>query len=432
MTVAAATLALVSVELDEELQRRFVQELGWFYSGSAEGARQFLATVAGSMVTVAGVVFSVTVVALSLASSQFGPRLLRNFMRDTGNQVVLGTFIATFVYCLLVLRTVRGQDGASFVPHISVTIAVLLALASLGVLIYFIHHAAVSMQAPHIIANVSVELRASIDSLFPENLGDEAETEPEQEQAECPDGFEHDARPVTAAADGYVQLVNDERLMTLAVENDLVLSIVHRPGHFIVPGDSLVLVWPNRGDEEELTAAVRSAFVLGPQQTPTQDVEFAVNQLVEVAVRALSPGINDPFTAMTCVDRLGAALCRLAGRKIPSPNRRDKEGRVRVIAYPFTFANVADTALRQIRQYGRESTAVLVRMLETIAVVIPHVRNEEDLAVLCRHALLIEQAAEGLPQQADRDDVEDRYQEVLKQAAEQRAEWRKCRMSKPE
>lgn len=420
MTVLAASAALLAVWLDEVLQSRGLGELGWAYSGSAEGARQLLATVAGSMVTVAGVVFSVTVVALSLTSSQFGPRLLRNFMRDRGNQVVLGTFIATFVYCLLVLRTVRGQNGGEFVPNLAVSLAILFALASLGVLIYFIHHASASMQAPQVIANVSAELHASIDTLFPENLGGGSEEhEVSQDNGDLPDNFEREAQPVTATSDGYVQLIDDVRLMQLATEKDLLLCVVHRPGDFVVNGDHLAIVWSNH-QVEDLDEEVRKTFALGHQQTPTQDIECAVNQLVEVAVRALSPGINDPFTAMTCVDQLGAALCRLATRSIPSPYRRDDNGRVRVIAYPLTFAEVANIAFRQIRQYGRTSTAVLVRLLEVIAMVMAHTRREEDRAALLRQALLIKQSAEALPQEADRVDVTDRYDALLKSAATRR------------
>ncbi len=153
------------------MQYDWVDKLGWIYTRGPDGARAVLSTIAGSMITVAGVVFSVTIVALSLASNQFGPRLLRNFMRDRGNQIVLGTFVATYLYCLLVMRTVQGMDGSQFVPHLSVTVAILMAVASLGVLIYFIHHVAVSIQAPELIANVAHELHEAIDRLFPEELG---------------------------------------------------------------------------------------------------------------------------------------------------------------------------------------------------------------------------------------------------------------------
>ena len=176
MAIGAIVLAMATLALDGQLTRSSLRKMQWVYAGGAEGARTVLSAVAGSVITVAGVVFSITVAALTLASSQFGPRLLRNFMRDLGNQVVLGTFIATHLYCLLVLRTVRGSDGGGgeFVPHVSITTGLLLALTSLAVLIYFIHHVARSMQAPDVIAGVARELHSSIDHLFPQSLGEES------------------------------------------------------------------------------------------------------------------------------------------------------------------------------------------------------------------------------------------------------------------
>ena len=172
MAACAVALALASVSLDEAVTYEWIKAQGWAYTGGAEGASLVLSTIAGSMITITGVVFSMTLVALSLASSQLGPRLLRNFMRDRMNQVVLGTFVATFVYCLVVLRTIRRADEVLFVPHISVTFGVLLALVGLGVLIYFIHHVSVSIQADEVVARVGKELMAEIDRLFPEESGE--------------------------------------------------------------------------------------------------------------------------------------------------------------------------------------------------------------------------------------------------------------------
>jgi uncharacterized membrane protein len=415
MTALAAGLALGVVRLDESVREHWILELDWIYTGSAEGARQLLATVAGSMVTVAGVVFSVTVVALSLASNQFGPRLLRNFMRDRGNQLVLGTFIATFVYCLLVLRTVRGENGGEFVPHIAVSGAVFLALASVGVLIYFIHHASVSVQAPVIIANVGRELNAAIDELFPEELGENLDGNDARDyDADIPADFDAKARAITAKRDGYIQLINNERLLEVAEKNDLLIRIAHRPGHFVVRGELLARASPiHRADGKGAVESIRDTFVIGSQQTQMQDAEFVINQLVEVAVRALSPGVNDPFTAATCVDFLVAALCRLAERKIPSPYRLDSNGRLRVVAYSSTFASVADTAFRQIRQHGGDSVAVIIRMMDGLGMVVKHARRRDDRAALLRHARLLKQCIDAWPEQADRDDAIRHYQRIL-------------------
>ena len=423
MTVVTVAVSFATITFDGVIKEKLVERTGWIWAGGPEGAREILSTIAGSMITVAGVVFSITVVVLALASSQFGPRLLRNFMRDRGNQIVLGTFISTFTYCLLVLRTIRGQDGGDeFVPHLSVTLGIVLALASLGVLIYFIHHVSMSIQAPIIIARVAEELERGMDRLFPETLGKSPEQKTKLTNGnEIPPESDRDGGRVPSCATGYLQTIDTEGLMELATEKDLLIRINFRPGEFIVKGSDLVLTWPRQIIDESLTDQINAVFIFGAERTEAQDIGFSVHQLVEIAVRALSPGINDPFTAMTCVDRLGAALCRLAQRKIPSPYRYDDEGKLRVIAKGTAFADIADTTFNPIRQYGRSSALVTLRLLKTVGVVAGHVRREEDRQALVRHTLMIERASrEALVEQAERDALEERYWTVLKVLGEDR------------
>jgi uncharacterized membrane protein len=402
-------LAFASLALDEVKSAEWAK--GWIYSGSPEGASTILGTIAGSMITTVGVIFSITLVALTLASNQFGPRLLRNFRRDTTTQIVMGFFISTFLYSLLVLRAIRRENAGDFVPHVSVSLAVLLALASLGMLIYFIHHIAVSIQANEVIGRVWAELTRNIDRVFPDKIG---EADPHSgPEARLPESFDREAVPVAAHSDGYLQLIDPEGLLRLAVQEDALLQVEQRPGRYIVAGVPLVRVWPPARVTKRFEARVRQAFVLGRSRTPLQDVEFSVNQLVEVAVRALSPSINDPFTANTCVDRLGSALCRLALREIPSPYRRDSEGKLRVVAPPFTFAGMADAAWNQIRQAARTNASVTIRLLESIANVAEVARRPEDRATLRRHAEMIARGAhEGLPEDEDRRAVRERYRRV--------------------
>jgi uncharacterized membrane protein len=307
---------------------------------------------------------------------------------------------------LLVVRTVRGSDGAEFVPHVAVSVAILLALTSLGVLIYFIHHAATSMQASHVIAAVGVELEQTIDRLFPETLGMGAD-ERDAEEAGLVLGA-RDVAPVAAERTGYVQAIDDDRVMALAAERDVVVHLLRRPGHFIAPHLALACVRPAARCDDELAAALRATIVVGSQRTLAQDVEFAIDQLVEVAVRALSPGVNDPFTAIQCVERLGAALARLAERRIPSPYRRDAAGRVRVIAYPFGFPELLDAAFNQIRQHARTDVAVSIAMLDALASVGRVVRRPADRTALLAHADMIGSAG-AVPEPRDRADVRRRY-----------------------
>ena len=414
MASGAMVLAFATVALDTPVTDWLALNWGLAFTGGAEGASALLGAIASSMITIAGVVFSMTLVALSLASSQLGPRLLRNFMRDTMTQVVLGTFVATFLYCLLVLRTIRRAEETLFVPHLSVTLGVLLAVVSVGVLIYFIHHVSVSIQANEIVARVGKDLIERIDRLFPENIGRSARrisTDPAN--ADFLDRFDREARPIGSPGDGYLQFVDGAALMALAEKEDIVIRVEPRPGHYVVAKRPVALVWPGSRVTEQLTDRIHAAFALGNQRTSAQDIEFGVNELVEIAIRALSPGVNDPFTAMTCVDRLGSALCRLAQRDMPSPYRYDTQGQLRVIAHVFTFPDVTDAAFNQIRQYGRSSTAVTIRLLETIAEVAGYVHRSEDRIALLRHAeMIVRGAVGGLPEDEDRQEVERCFQAV--------------------
>jgi len=420
MAAGSVALAFASVALDERVTDWFTINWGLNFTGGAEGASSLLGAIAGSMITIAGVVFSMTLVALSLASSQLGPRLLRNFMRDTTTQVVLGTFVAAFLYCLLVLRTIRRADEVIFIPHLSVTLGVLLAVVSVGVLIYFIHHMSVSIQANEIVARVGTELIEGINRLFPEHIGRGAPRIPTgPPDTGFLDAFGREARPVGAAEDGYIQFIDGDALMALAMQEDVIIRLERGPGHYVVAGSPLALVWPETRITDQIADRVNSAFAMGNQRTSGQDIEFVVNQLVEIAVRALSPGVNDPFTAVTCVDHLGSALCRLLQRDMPSPFRHDSQDQLRVITPVVTFSALTDAAFNQIRQYGRSSAAVTIRLLETIAVVAGFAHRPEDRAALLRHAKMIARGSRGgLPEDEDRQEVEERYQSVNKMLSE--------------
>lgn len=311
------------------------------------GARALLSTVAGSLITVTGVVFSMTLVGLSLASQQFGPRLVGNFMRDRGNQLVLGAFVGTFLYCLMVLRTVRSADAQlgnqAFVPHLSVAVAMALTLLSLGVLIYFIHHAAESVQVSYVLARVGHGLTKQIQS-FPK--GDEPDDDGNRSGAGeadageegglpsprpgLPEDFGREAITVRAARAGYVQAIDLAGLVNLAREHDAVLRLHHPPGSFLMLDGPLADIYPpDAGDA--LSGRIDTFYVLGAVRTPQQDPYFLFDQLLEVALRALSPSMNDPFTAMTCIDRMAEALNLLARRRLPDPYTTDEDGVLRLV-----------------------------------------------------------------------------------------------------
>ncbi|MBW4449701.1 MAG: DUF2254 domain-containing protein [Spirirestis rafaelensis WJT71-NPBG6] len=411
MAVVATALAFTMLNLDRTGKAGI--DYWWIYTGGADGARSLLGAVAGSMISVSATAFSITIVALQLAASNFGPRLLRNFMQDTGNQVVLGTFISTFIYCLLVLRTIRGEgDGYNqFVPQLSITGGTILAIISMAVLIYFIHHASTIIQVSHIIENVSDDLDKGIDRLFPEKIG---RSIPEkQEVAEIPDNFDFVASPVRVTDSGYIQAIDNEELMKIARKHNLLLRVESRPGKFVVKDSDLVMVFPGELVNQKLTKQINDAFILGKERSEQQDIEFPINQLVEIALRALSPGINDPFTAIRCIERLSAGLSRLAQRYFPSPYRYDKDNKLRAIAFGITFEELVNSAFNPIRQYARSDTSVITSLLQAIATIATYTSNSKYQAVLRHHADIIWQdSREGLSQQ-DCKDIQKPYDSAI-------------------
>lgn len=373
MVLGAALLAGIALTIDSAIAGADMPP--WIYAGGADGARALLSTVAGSMVTVAGVGFSVTIVALVLASTQFGPRLLTVFMRDLTSQVTLGSFTSTFTYCVLVLRTVTGTaDQANpFVPQLAITIAIVMTLLSIAALVYFFHHVAVSIQAPKVVSAVARDLNHGIERLYPHRIGQPGpEPEPEAIPQPMTDAV------ITAEASGYVQVVDDERLLQLARDHDLVVRLMTRPGLFVVDGHPVIVARPASRISRPVAAALHDTIIVGDVRTAEDDIEFSIRQLVEVALRALSPAINDPFTAMAAIDWLGAALARLAREQFPSRYRYDADGRLRVVADVSTFGGVTHTIFSRIRHYGGSSPVVLNRLLESIVAFGPHVSDEAD------------------------------------------------------
>lgn len=412
--LAFSTLMLYVDLLNSQLD--FV-DLSWINLTGAAGALSILSTVASSMITVAGVIFSITIVALSLTSQQYGPRLLQNFLRNKGNQVVLGTVTATFLYCLLVLRTVNGSKDQEFIPHLSILCGLGLALLCIGMLIYFIHNITVSIQVSNVIANVSRDLSRMVERTFPDKSP--SHYTPRENQMVLadliPKGFAEHSRAVTCESSGYLQAIDDDGLLDLAVKHDLVLRAPHSVGHFLVPNSDLVEVFPGeKVDDTELCKKINGYFITGWQRSQNQDLRLLINELVEIAARALSSGINDPFTAMSCIDHLTLTLCDLAQRAFPSPGRLDQDNKLRIINTPATFRSIVDLAFDPIRQYGRSHTAVTLHLLEGIVRILPFTRNTEQRDALLRQAAIIEHSSQtGLPVKEDREKVHARYLEIF-------------------
>lgn len=366
IVAASIVVAVVLIQMDTAGSQEWMSRWPRLFGASAAGARGVLSTIAGSMMTVVGVTFSMVLVTLALASSQYTSRILRNFMRDRVTQVVLGVFAGIFTYCLIVLRTIRDGDSAGFIPSLAVTFGVVLAISGIGALIFFIHHIASSIQASSIIASVADETMATIDQLFPEKFGHPAQDDAE-DQATLPLP-ERNWQAIPAPESGYVQRVENATLLRLAREHDTVVRMERGIGEYVVQDTTLVSLALEAPPEPKLIAALQGAYSIHRHRTVEQDAAFGIRQLVDMALRALSPGINDTTTAVMCVDYLTAILARLAVRTIPSSHRHE-EGELRVITIGPTFAGLAAESFDQICASAKGNVAVMLRLLDAIEVI---------------------------------------------------------------
>jgi uncharacterized membrane protein len=387
-------------------------------SGSADAARQILTAIAAAVITVVTLVFSITIVTLTLASTQFGPRMLRNFIRDWITQFTLGTFVATFVYAILALIVIGPDSHGEFVPHLSITVTLALVVVDVAVLVVFIDHIAKSIQLPQVIASIAGDLSRAIDADVGSAAGGRKAG---ASLAEARVRLDEDSGVVRAPRSGYLQFVRIDALVDIAASSHAVIRLLHRPGHFVVEGEPLADVWPAAA-APGVARALGGAHATGPHRTLTQDLSFAVDQLVEIAIRALSPAVNDTFTAIACIDWLGDGLCKVADRWNPEAVHRDATGQVRVIAVTVGFRRLVERAHDKIRQASRGMPAVMIRQLDALAKLMPHTTDAAQHEVVLEQAEMILRASEeSVPEDADRADVRRRYEAVLAAASSGRA-----------
>ncbi len=357
---ASIVLAVTLIEFDAIEGDRWLARWPRLFGAGAEGARGILSTIAGSMMSVVGVTFSMTLVVLALASSQYTSRILRNFMKSRVTQSTIGIFAGIFTYCLIVLRTIRSGSDGSFVPNIAVFFSVVLAICGIGVLIAFIHHMSSSIQASNIVASVAEETIQSIDECFPEQLENEAEKDI-QEQTKIYN-TERKWQVIPANKSGYIQSADRAVLLRLAREKKAVVRMERGVGEFVVQGTSLVSLSLEKSSDHETITTLQKAFVISRHRTIEQDMAFGIRQIVDVALKALSPGINDVTTAVMCIDYLAAILTRLATRKIP-PFDFYEDQELRVIAKGPSYESLLDEAFDQIRNNSSGNVTIMVRML---------------------------------------------------------------------
>ena len=382
--------------------------LSFLYHADASITRDLLTTVASSVMTVVSITFSITIVALTNASSQFGPRLIRNFMEDSSTQVVLGVFISLFVYCLILVRTTDNFAGGAFLPGLTIAGAIAMTLFGILLLIYFIHHVSLNLQSDSVIDDVYTELQYSINQIF--KLQKEEEdtcSSADKKQAQTSKQIENSCKQFQFKSHscGYIQAINYADLTDIMSKLDSSLSVSVKPGDFVV-NRMVVMTSDIKHISAEDEKTLHECFTLGPKRTPIQDPEFAVHQLVEIALRALSPGINDPYSAIACIDKLTAAICDLTQKSFPEGITYDEEGVQRITYKTTSFQNLANIAFDQIRQHSQSYLAIQLRQLEGLIRIAEQANHPTHWSFVRHQKLMIEHGLEQQPLLIDLDKKE--------------------------
>ncbi len=365
-SIIAGIAAFITVYLDRNGFADWLNEISWIHSSRPEGARTVLTVIAGSMIGVASTVFSITIAAVAYASGNYGPRLLTNFMQDKGNQLSLGVFIATFVYAVLVLRVVRGADEQAsdsvdaaatalpgFTPQLSLLIATALALFAVAVLVYFLHHIPDSIRINTVLKGIGARLIDDIGERFPEDGNGEEPGKP------------FTGEPVTATTTGYVKIIDFETLDSIAERTGGGIALKVRTGDFVHP--LMPIAEFAKADlSDAIGDEIRACFSAGGMRTPTQDLEFLFDELVEIALRALSPGINDPFTAITALHWLGAATAELGHRNLGRGPEQDNYDRSRVQPLDDDFEHFLNRGFGGIRASAAGSPLASKKFIDAL------------------------------------------------------------------
>ncbi len=346
--VVAAALGLGLTAIDESLDTS--STLPFLFAGGPEGARALLSAIVTSMISFTGLVFSITIVVLQLTSSQFSPRVLRTFLHDRFNQLALGVFVATFVYALVVLRAVRGTAQVNpFVPQIATTVAFAFVLGSVVVFLAYINHIGQSIRVATIIDRIGADTRAALGRRHPADAESPSPTT-------SPTGPVHQ---VAAEAAGVVQRIDDDALQHLAQQHHVTVCLLRAVGEYVPTGAPLLKVY---GEDPPPDDHLRAAVHSGRERSLDEDVGFGLRQLVDVAERALSPGINDPTTAVQVIDQLHDLLRYLATRPLPPRQRVTDDGRLAVDIPQPDFADYLSLAVDEIAHWGADYERIQRRL----------------------------------------------------------------------
>lgn len=392
--IGAAVLALGVMEIDRHFDEQLRESWPRLFQIEAEGARSMLSSVATSMATVAGVVFSVTIVALTLASTQYSSRVLRTFMRDVSTQCVLGVLVGAYIYCLMVLRTISGSDG-SFTPPLAVFLGFLISIVAVCFFIYFIHHISSTIQASEIIAEIARETSGSLQRILQEEQDESGGRPPSAELVTL--SHQRKWHPVLSHKTGYIQTVQVDCMRIYAEQHDVLLRMECRIGEFIAKGEPLLSVFAARPATAEAAEQLYPLYAIGSSRTIEQDPAFGIRQLVDIAMKALSPSINDTTTAVTCIQYISTLMSECALKCKETSEFYDDQGQIRFIALYPSFAQLMDLSFNQILENGKNNTEVLVQLLRAIQRIARAEKSEQHRAILIEHARDVMETARDKP-----------------------------------
>lgn len=376
---AAVILSFIVPEIDRWIERDLQPYRRWIFFGSASAARTILSVIAGSLITVISLLFSITVLTLHQVAAQYTPRVIRNFTDDRMNQAVLGVYLATFLYSVLVMRRIRGDDspGSESIPMLAITFAILLAIVCLMMLVYFIHHSARAFQASNILTRVHRELLEQIATLYPAEIGEPLDPEDDDLDSFWRLHARGPSQTVVSDHAGFVRALDDTGLAGVLEDAEWVI-VLPRVGSFVQRGQPLVEVGGSATPVGPRIERLLAAFVIDSERTMSQDAMFGIRQLVDVALKGLSPSIHDPTTAEQAISLLGDALAELTRRPFPTRIRtveHDNDGssrRVTLWAARPVFADYVDEAFSQIRRVARDNLHVTLCLLDTLGLVARH------------------------------------------------------------
>ena len=390
MVMGAMLLAYSCIRIDNASTVDFARNYPQPFAGGAESVRLMLSAIATSMITVCCITFSLTIASLAQVSGQLTARVLRNFMTNATNKLVLGFFVGLFVYCIIVIRTIRLKDDPAgpFLPALSVFMGMLLAVVGVGVLIYFIHYVALSIQASTVVSSVANEALKTIDQLYPRSLSADAQEVP---PALPPADTHQPVQGVSAHTNGYVQLIDEPALIRFAIAAGIIVRVDAGTGDFVTQQSPLVsLIGSGQPVGPATRKAINRAFSIRRTRTIDGEIAFGIRQLVDIALKALSPASEDTTTAVLALDYLSAVLVRLVQRQL-QPAATES-----FIPKQPSFAGLMAGALDQILEAAGGNTALLTRLLVLLQVVGRATTNPGRRAVLGHHARLVAEQADGL------------------------------------